>query len=363
MIDPRSDEGDAFFDAAPCGYLAGLARWRDPPCQPHARGDDRTPRRPSWSDSRTFVSLLSVSGRIYARPTCHRCCSTDGTVRGCCARARARRRAPRPGPRQRHAGTGPEEPKRVAHRRLRRHRAAGLRTRAARRRSEPRRGVRSASTHARADAAADAHASVDSDVTGWSSPRSTGPPATARRSAATSTTSSRSATTTGSSLVGDVTGKGIHAATVTALARYTIRARRSDQPEPAAILTTVNDGPPPRRPHDRAGAPSPYVGSPTTAAAGRSRHATLATPSPLHLDAHADVTELGSPGTLLGPFDDRCAPSSRRLRPRRCHRDLHRRRQRSPLARGLLRRRPHSTHSPANSASPPTGSRTACSTG
>ena len=41
--------------------------------------------------------------------------------------------------------------------------------------------------------------------------------------------------------VGDVTGKGVHAATVTALARYTMRAAAVSTPEPTAILSTLND--------------------------------------------------------------------------------------------------------------------------
>ena len=41
--------------------------------------------------------------------------------------------------------------------------------------------------------------------------------------------------------VGDVTGKGVEAAAVTALARYTIRAAAVNTGEPATILTTLND--------------------------------------------------------------------------------------------------------------------------
>ena len=41
--------------------------------------------------------------------------------------------------------------------------------------------------------------------------------------------------------VGDVTGKGIHAATVTALARHSIRAAAVTTPDPVDILTTLND--------------------------------------------------------------------------------------------------------------------------
>ena len=41
--------------------------------------------------------------------------------------------------------------------------------------------------------------------------------------------------------VGDVTGKGVEAAAVTALARYTIRAAAVNTSEPATILATLND--------------------------------------------------------------------------------------------------------------------------
>jgi phosphoserine phosphatase RsbU/P len=42
-------------------------------------------------------------------------------------------------------------------------------------------------------------------------------------------------------VLGDVRGKGVLAARVTALARYTIRAAAMRTPEPAAVLTTLND--------------------------------------------------------------------------------------------------------------------------
>ena len=69
-------------------------------------------------------------------------------------------------------------------------------------------------------------------------PGSTSQPCTARRapattSVATSTTSSRSPTDDWIVVVGDVCGKGVEAAVITAVARYTIRGARSAPRRPA----------------------------------------------------------------------------------------------------------------------------------
>ena len=102
--------------------------------------------------------------------------------------------------------------------------------------------------------------------------------------------------------VGDVTGKGVQAATVTALARYTMRAAAVPTPEPTAILSTLNDvlrqdDATSRwctvvlarftRQHDRWTVTSCHGGHPPG----------------FHVDEQGHVTELGPPGSLLGAFD------------------------------------------------------------
>lgn len=113
--------------------------------------------------------------------------------------------------------------------------------------------------------------------------------------------------------VGDVTGKGIHAATVTALARYTMRAAAVTTPEPASILTTLNDV----LRHDDATARwcTVVVVRFTRDADGWTVTCCHAGhPPALHVDANDHLTELGQPGTLLGPFDEPALQStSRRL--------------------------------------------------
>jgi sigma-B regulation protein RsbU (phosphoserine phosphatase) len=102
--------------------------------------------------------------------------------------------------------------------------------------------------------------------------------------------------------VGDVTGKGIAAATVTALARHAIRAAAVATPDPADVLTTLNDV------LRREPPPTPWC---TVAAARLTRDSdgwTVTTchgghPPVLHVDAHGRVTETGGPGPLLGAFD------------------------------------------------------------
>ena len=66
--------------------------------------------------------------------------------------------------------------------------------------------------------------------------------AAASWSAATSTTRSRSPTAAGCWSIGDVVGKVPHAAAITALLRYTMRALAAREPGPAALLTAANRG-------------------------------------------------------------------------------------------------------------------------
>jgi sigma-B regulation protein RsbU (phosphoserine phosphatase) len=102
-------------------------------------------------------------------------------------------------------------------------------------------------------------------------------------------------------VIGDVCGKGVDAAVVTALARYTLRAAAMQQSSPAAALVTLNDV---------------LLASETerfcTVAFVRLRrggdgwHATVALgghPRPVHVD-DAGATLVGTPGSLLGVLPD-----------------------------------------------------------
>ncbi len=113
-------------------------------------------------------------------------------------------------------------------------------------------------------------------------------------------------------LVGDVTGEGVHAAILTALARYTLRAAAVTNPEPAGMLATLNTV-------LRHGDATPrwctavvvrfttHDGGGWTVTSCQAGH-----PPALHVDAQTHVTELGPPGTLLGPFEDPMLQSSSR---------------------------------------------------
>jgi sigma-B regulation protein RsbU (phosphoserine phosphatase) len=102
--------------------------------------------------------------------------------------------------------------------------------------------------------------------------------------------------------IGDVQGKGVDAAVVTALARYTIRAAAVDQGEPSAVLRTLNNV---------------LLADPTdrlcTAAVirlvgrGDQWRASISCgghPLPLLRLRDGAVTEAGRPGTLLGFYAD-----------------------------------------------------------
>jgi len=113
-------------------------------------------------------------------------------------------------------------------------------------------------------------------------------------------------------VVGDVTGKGVEAAAVTALARYTVRAAAVTNAAPDAILATLNDV---LRKDD---ATSRWC---TCAIArltgdGDGWHAQVSHgghPLALVVAADGDVTELGTPGVVLGALEQptfRCARRS-----------------------------------------------------
>lgn len=99
--------------------------------------------------------------------------------------------------------------------------------------------------------------------------------------------------------VGDVCGKGVRAAALTALARYTLRAAALYERDPSRILGSLNDAV--CRHYD----PSEFCTAlyARLDVVGSSPKLTLASgghPLPLVLRADGTVEQLGTPGTLLG---------------------------------------------------------------
>jgi sigma-B regulation protein RsbU (phosphoserine phosphatase) len=103
--------------------------------------------------------------------------------------------------------------------------------------------------------------------------------------------------------LGDVCGKGAAAATVTALARYTIRAAAVQDPSPAHVLDVLNDAI--VRHHGDRFCTAVYVRAAT--ATGRTPRLTVCVgghASPLLVGRGSAPRPLGIAGTLLGMFDD-----------------------------------------------------------
>jgi len=104
-------------------------------------------------------------------------------------------------------------------------------------------------------------------------------------------------------VIGDVCGKGTEAATLTALARYTLRAAAAHTRRPGAILGELNEALLRQRLDYRF---CTVLYTSLTPRAGRV-DAVVATgghPLPLVLRANGDVETAGAPGTLLGILDD-----------------------------------------------------------
>jgi serine phosphatase RsbU (regulator of sigma subunit) len=99
--------------------------------------------------------------------------------------------------------------------------------------------------------------------------------------------------------IGDVCGKGVDAAALTALARHTVRAAAQDRPSPSAVLTALN----------RAVLAESRTGQFLTAIFGRidGRRLTMACgghPPPVLLAADGTLKGVECAGTLLGVLDD-----------------------------------------------------------
>jgi PAS domain S-box-containing protein len=103
-------------------------------------------------------------------------------------------------------------------------------------------------------------------------------------------------------VIGDVCGKGVEAAALTALARHSLRGLAQADPPPGVALSRLNDAIVAERGLDPRFSTVAYA---RLAREGRGLVATVATaghPPPLVLRAGGGVEELGRPGTLLGPF-------------------------------------------------------------
>ena len=162
-------------------------------------------------------------------------------------------------------------------------------------------------------------------------PCASSPPARGSRSAATSTTSSARARRRVAALIGDVCGKGPEAASVTALARHTLRAAAAYEARPSAVLALLHRAL--REARDdgrfctvaycdfdvrRDGARMLLCLRRASAAAGAAR-------------ATARVEPVGELGTLLGAdVEPRAHRRRHRARAGRPGRALHRRRHRGP---------------------------------
>ena len=117
--------------------------------------------------------------------------------------------------------------------------------------------------------------------------------------------------------IGDVRGKGVEAASVTALARYTIRAVTLQDDRPSEILAALNEAMLRQLPEDRFCTAACIRLEPEDGLAGvgvdvsRAGH-----PAPLLVRPDGPVEEVGCSGRVLGVFDDaELDDSSLRLMP------------------------------------------------
>jgi sigma-B regulation protein RsbU (phosphoserine phosphatase) len=103
-------------------------------------------------------------------------------------------------------------------------------------------------------------------------------------------------------VIGDVCGKGVEAAALTSLVRYSLRGLAHGDPPPGVALSRLNDAIVAERGLEPRFSTVAYA---RLTRGGPGLDATVATaghPSPLVVRAGGRVEELGRPGTLLGPF-------------------------------------------------------------
>lgn len=104
-------------------------------------------------------------------------------------------------------------------------------------------------------------------------------------------------------VIGDVCGKGLHAAAMTALARYTLRAAAMERRKPSRILKVLNeailiDS------RDSQFCSAVYLGVKVSPEGTVASMASGGHPPPLLLRADGSVEAVGVPGTLLGLYPD-----------------------------------------------------------
>ena len=104
--------------------------------------------------------------------------------------------------------------------------------------------------------------------------------------------------------IGDVCGKGVEAATVTALARYTIRAAAVTRSSPAQVLRLLNEAMRRQHPDSERFVTATYLTVAQDEGAVRARLSLGGHPPALCRRADGTVTTLGRPGTVLGVLDD-----------------------------------------------------------
>ncbi len=109
-------------------------------------------------------------------------------------------------------------------------------------------------------------------------------------------------------VVGDVSGKGADAASLTALVRYTLRAAAVRESRPGALLEIVNDALV-REPRDNAYCTLAYVSLRIEDAGPQLEIAIAGHPLPLVLRRGGDVETAGRPGPILGATADASFPA------------------------------------------------------
>ncbi len=117
--------------------------------------------------------------------------------------------------------------------------------------------------------------------------------------------------------IGDVRGKGVEAAAVTALARYTIRAVTLKDDRPSEVLAALNEAMLRQLPEDRFCTAACIRLEPEDGLAGVGMDVSRAGhPAPLLVRPEGPVEEVGCSGRVLGVFDDaELGDSSLRLMP------------------------------------------------
>lgn len=103
-------------------------------------------------------------------------------------------------------------------------------------------------------------------------------------------------------VIGDICGKGVEAAVVTALARYTLRAAAVRDPSPARALTLLNDAM--HRANVDRFCTAAVLRLTLVDGAWRLTACSAGHPLPLRVSAGGEVTAVGSAGSLLGVLEE-----------------------------------------------------------